>query len=86
MREFSFTQLSCDSSEVTAIADHEPVALTRDRTPKYVLMSYEDFQAMTARLADGRRVYSADDTPEDVAEWLLPALDRFAEGEDASNG
>ena len=86
MREFSFTQLSRDSSEVTAIADHEPVALTHDRTPKYVLMSYEGFQVMSARLADSRRVYSADDTPDDVAEWLVPPLDRFAEGEDAING
>jgi prevent-host-death family protein len=85
MREFSFGQLSRKSSEVTAVADREPVALSRHRKPRYVLMSYDDFKAMTAQLADRRRAYAAENTPENVTEWLLPALDRFARGEDVGD-
>ena len=86
MREFSLLHLNRKSSEVTAVANREPVALTHHRTPRYVLMSYEDFKAMTARIMDGRRVFDARDTPDDVAQWLLPALDKFAEGGDPADG
>lgn len=46
-------------------------------------MCHDEDQTPAPRLSDRRRVYVAENTPDDVAEWLLPALDRFANGEDA---
>lgn len=86
MREFSLVHLNRKSTDVTAAASREPVALTHHRTPRYVLMSYEDFQRMNSRVPETRRAYTAENTPEEVAAWLLPALDRFAAGEEAENG
>ena len=86
MRQFSLVHLNRKSTDVTAAASREPVALTHHRTPRYVIMSIEDYQALNARAADTRHVYTAENTPDDVAAWLLPALDRFADGEDVSNG
>jgi hypothetical protein len=40
------------------------------------MMSVETFRQLNPR-----RVYKTSETPDDVAEWLLPALEAFARGE-----
>ncbi|WP_413993378.1 type II toxin-antitoxin system Phd/YefM family antitoxin [Labrys okinawensis] len=86
MREFSLAELSRHSGDVTSVANREPVTLTHHRKPRYVLMSIEDYKKLAASAAQTRRVFTVENTPEEVAEWLLPALDRFADGEDVTNG
>jgi len=86
MREFSLLQLNRQSGDVTNAARSEPVALTHHRKPRFVLMSYEQYQKLTTPVADTRRVYGVDEIPDDVADWLLPSLDRFADGEDLGGG
>lgn len=82
MQTFSTVELLRDIKTVTMAADRQPVAITQHRKPRYVLMTYDDFEAMTAR-ADPRKVYGANETPADLAALILPELDRLiAEGSD----
>lgn len=79
MKRFTTVDLLRDFKNVTMAADRQPVAITQHRKPRYVLMTYEDFQ--TIRRPDPRRAYGPGETPQELAEILLPELDRLiAEG------
>jgi prevent-host-death family protein len=79
MKEFSTVDLLRDFKEVSLAANRRPVAITQHRKPRYVLMSYDDFQRIQER--DPRRAYLVDETPPELAALLLPELDRLiAEG------
>jgi len=78
MRSFSVHELNRRFGDVTHAASQEPVTLTQHRKPRYVLMTIERYEAINKRGHDSRRVLDASETPDDVAEWLLPALERFA--------
>ena len=81
MRRFSTVELMRDIKTVTMAADRQPVAITQHRKPRYVLMTYDDFEKMTHRNEDPRRVYGPGETPPDLAAIIGPELDRLiAEG------
>ncbi len=75
MKQFTTVTLLRDFKSVTMAADRQPVTITQHRKPRYVLMTYEDFQ--TIRRPDPRRVYGPGETPQDLAEILLPELDKL---------
>lgn len=79
MKEYSTVELLRDFKEVSLAANRTPVAITQHRKPRYVLMSYDDFQRISER--NPRRVYATGETPPELAALLLPELDRLiAEG------
>lgn len=81
MRQFSTVDLLRDIKTVTMAADRQPVAITQHRKPRYVLMTYEDFEQMQGRAEDPRRVFGPGETPAELSEIFLPELDRLiAEG------
>lgn len=81
MRKFSTVELVRDMRTVTMAADRQPVAITQYRKPRYVLMTYEDFEKMAHRIEDPRRVFGPGETPPELAAILVPELDRLiAEG------
>ena len=81
MRKFSTVELMRDIKTVTMAADRQPVAITQHRKPRYVLMTYDDFEKMAHRNEDPRRVYGPGETPPDLAAIIGPELDRLiAEG------
>lgn len=86
MRDFSSHYLNRNFADVTHAASQGPVTITQHGKPRFVLMTVESYEALKAHIGETRRVHTAAETPDDVAAWLLPALDRFAAGEDVSNG
>jgi PHD/YefM family antitoxin component YafN of YafNO toxin-antitoxin module len=76
MRSFSTAELARKVGDVTHAASKAPIAITQHKKPRYVLMSFETFQRLNPQ-----RVYSVEETPDDIAEWLLPGLDRIAAGD-----
>ena len=79
MKQFSTGELVRRLGDVTHAAAQSPVTITQHRKPRFVMMSIEEYKFMRDR--DPQRAYSADNTPQDVAEWLLPALDKIASGD-----
>ncbi|MGN6549000.1 MAG: type II toxin-antitoxin system prevent-host-death family antitoxin [Pararhizobium sp.] len=79
MRQFSTVELLRDIKTVTMAADRQPVAITQHRKPRYVLMTYEEFENMAGKVADPRKVFGPGETPAAIAEMILPALDELIE-------
>ena len=75
MKTFSTGDLSRKIGDVTHAASQAPVTITQHNKPRYVMMSVEAFQRL-----DPQRAYRVEETPDDVAAWLLPALDDLARG------
>ena len=76
MKSFSTGDLSRKIGDVTHAASQAPVTITQHNKPRYVMMSVETFQRL-----DPRRVYSVDNIPPEIADWLVPQLEAFARGE-----
>ena len=76
MKSFSTGDLSRKIGDVTHAASQAPVTITQHNKPRYVMMSVETFRRL-----DPRRVYSVDNTPPEIADWLVPQLEAFARGE-----
>jgi len=74
MGQFSLTDLSNRSGEVVEAAFRGPVEITRHGKRKFVLLTAEDYDRLTAA-ADTRRAFHADDTPEEIASMMLAALE-----------
>lgn len=84
MEKFSTVELLRDIKTVTMAADREPVAITQHRKPRYVLMTYDEFEALKNR-GDPRRVYGPNQAPADLSAMIIPELDRLIEeGRDAN--
>ena len=77
MKQFTTVDLLRDFKHVTMAADRQPVTITQHRKPRYVLMTYEDFQ--TIRRPDPRRVFGPGEMPPELAEIFLPELDKLIE-------
>lgn len=70
---------------VAMAADRQPVTITKHDKPRFVLMTYNSFEAMKSR-GDPRRVYAAGEAPQELVDIILPELDRLiAQGWDADD-
>jgi hypothetical protein len=78
MQKFTTVELLRDIKTVTMAADRQPVAITQHRKPRYVLMTYDEFEAMKGR-GDPRRAYGPNEAPQDLVDIILPELDRLIE-------
>ncbi|HEY1709886.1 MAG TPA: type II toxin-antitoxin system prevent-host-death family antitoxin [Rhizomicrobium sp.] len=85
MRSFSTVDLLRDLKTVTHAASRSPVTITQHRKPRFVLMAVEDYERLRNPDPDPRKVYRTKDTPPELREMFLEALDRIADGEDAPN-
>ena len=86
MRQFSLDNFTAEVGAVTAAADREPITLLERGEPRYVLMTHDQYRALTAKAGEVRRVFRAENTPDDVADWLLPGLDELATAQDPGRG
>lgn len=73
---FSAAELARRTGDVLHAAAVGPVAITKNGKSRFVIMSKEDFDRINPQ-----KSYSVEDMPEEVLEWLLPALERVANGE-----
>jgi prevent-host-death family protein len=74
-RTFSTAELSRKIGDVTHAASEAPVTITHHNKPRYVMMTVETFERLNPQ-----RAYRTDETPDEVADWLLPALENIAAG------
>ena len=72
MKSFPSTELKQNLGDVLAAAEHGPVAITRHRKTRYVLMDAETYAARFAR--DPRRGHATQDMPEEHLTLLEEAL------------
>ena len=72
MKSYASTALKQSLGDVLAVANHEPVSITRHRKPRYVLMSIETFEAHFVR--DPRRALAVEEMPAEHLEMLASAL------------
>ena len=73
MKSVSSSDMKQSLGNVLATAAREPVTITRHGTPRYVLMSTDEYDRHRAPFP---RVYSVKDTPDDLADMILAALDK----------
>ncbi|EJL58295.1 MULTISPECIES: prevent-host-death protein [unclassified Rhizobium] len=85
MEKFSTVELLRDIKTVTMAADRQPVAITQHRKARYVLMTYDDFEAMKQK-GDPRRAYGPNEAPPELAALIGPELDRLIEEGSETNG
>jgi prevent-host-death family protein len=74
MKEFQAADLSRRIGDVLDAASRGPIAITKHRKPRYVIMTVDEYAAM----ADLRpqRAYDTNALPEDLGAALDAALDR----------
>ena len=72
MRSYPSTDLKQNLGDVLNVASREPIAITKHRKPRYVLMSIEAYEARFP--ADPRRSYAAEDMPDEHLAMLEDAL------------
>lgn len=77
MRQFSTVDLLRDIKTVTMAADRQPVAITQHRKPRYVLMTYDDYETLHKTVEDPRRVFGPEETPPELARLIVPELDKL---------
>ena len=80
MKQFMTGDLNTQIGDITDAASREPVMLPRHKKPRFVLMSYEHYQGMSAA-GNPRRAYAVSEMPAEQAELFDEALDRLTLGE-----
>jgi hypothetical protein len=78
MQKFTTVDLLRDIKTVTMAADRQPVAITQHRKPRYVLMTYDEFDAMKNR-SNPRTVFGPNEAPKELVDIIMPELDRLIE-------
>ena len=80
MSSYSTSDLSRRSGDIIAEALRHPVTITQRNKPRLVLMAIEDFERLTRRAEDPRKVYVSGEEPADIRTELLAALDDMIDG------
>ena len=76
MQEFPAAALSRDPVALKEAARKHPVMITEYRRPRFVLMSYDDYAALTAKAENPRRALRTGAMPDDLKALMLEALDQ----------
>jgi PHD/YefM family antitoxin component YafN of YafNO toxin-antitoxin module len=82
MRSFTSVELVSAVDTVKTAAAREPVAITEHRKPKFVLMSYDDYERLSGA-SDPNRAYLLEETPDAILDILkdeFNSLDSKREG------
>ncbi|MGL5115252.1 MAG: type II toxin-antitoxin system prevent-host-death family antitoxin [Beijerinckiaceae bacterium] len=82
MRSFTSVELVSAIDTVKTAAAREPVAITEHRKPKFVLMSYDDFERMRGT-KDPNRAYYLNETPDAVLDILKDEFDELLASDQA---
>jgi len=80
MRQFTTGDLNTQVGDVTDAAARELVVLTKKRKPRFVLLSYENYERLRTG-GDPRCAHRVSDMPEEHKELFAAEIDRLARGE-----
>ncbi|MEO9338696.1 prevent-host-death family protein [Mesorhizobium sp. SB112] len=73
MKEFAAADLTRKTGDLFEAASVSPVAITKHRKPRYVIMSMERYEDLTHN-HDTRRAFHVDDLSDDEAASLITSL------------
>lgn len=73
MKEFAAADLTRKTGDLFEAASVSPVAITKHRKPRYVIMSVERYETLTHN-HDTRRAFHVDDLGNDEADSLISGL------------
>lgn len=73
MKEFAAADLTRKTGDLFEAATISPVAITKHRKPRYVIMSMERYESLTHG-QDTRRAFHVDDLSHDESESLISGL------------
>jgi PHD/YefM family antitoxin component YafN of YafNO toxin-antitoxin module len=79
MKAFPAATLTRDPIALKEAARKSPVAITEYKRPRFVLMTYDKYLALTARAADPRRSLRTEAMPENLKALAREALDQPCE-------
>ena len=72
MRRFTTADLNKQVGTITDAALREPVVITHHRRPRFVLMSFDEFNRLSApRPEDRRQGFTLDTMPRDIEDGIL---------------
>jgi prevent-host-death family protein len=83
MQTFTLSDLTRRTADVQHAAAKAPVLITEHRSPRFVLMAASDYEKLTARATDPRKVYRNSDLPPGDREFILASLDAEGPSDDA---
>lgn len=75
MRTYPLSELHRNKGDIVDAALREPIGLTKHGKRRLVLLSAEQYDALTAKPGDPRIARSLDDIPPDEAALLAAALE-----------
>ena len=73
-QSFPAADLARNTGDILDAASRSPVTITKHRKPRFVLMSYERYAAMTGRT--DQQAHRLDDMPYDLKAAMIAGLDR----------
>jgi prevent-host-death family protein len=79
--EFKAADLTRHTSELFDAAIRSPIAITKHRKPKFVLMSIDQYHELAGQTR--QRVHMIDDMPEDLKAMMIEGLERDLTQDDA---
>ena len=74
MQSYSIVDLVRNIRDVTLAASKAPITLTQHRKARYVLMTKEDFEQLSAKAHDPRKAYLTGDMPTESIALFLDGL------------
>ena len=77
MKTFRAADLTRQTGDLFEAAAREPVAITKHRKPRFVVMSFDRFEELTR--GTSQRAYRIDELPPELGRALDGALDRALE-------
>ncbi|MCX2566989.1 prevent-host-death family protein [Acetobacter suratthaniensis] len=77
MRTFSTSDLSRKSGDIIASALQSPVSISQRGKPRLIMLSVEQYEALTTRSADKRLVGATADMPADLVHDIGSAIDDY---------
>jgi prevent-host-death family protein len=80
MKQFSSTELANRTGDVLAAAAEAPVAIARHGTPRFVVLSTDQYDRLRQR-GDPRRAFHVSDLTDAEAERLIAELQESIEGD-----
>lgn len=75
MKQYQSTEITRKSGEILESALHSPVAITKYRKTKYVIMSADHYNKL-ALGRDGREVFELHSAPQDVRDEMLAGIEQ----------
>jgi prevent-host-death family protein len=84
MQSFQSSDLTRNSGDVLSAADREPVEITKNGKPRYVMMRTEDYDAIRNPKPPTQQSYTLETMPEDVKNEFITKL--LKDEEDHQNG